>query len=107
MAAFANQPREGSLKKLSLRNARRLIQSLVSTTLFLATVGSVFGQIISWTRQFGTSGDDDALGVAVDGTSVYVVGRKDLRSAGLVDAFVRKYDASGTELWTRSSSGDQ
>jgi hypothetical protein len=59
-----------------------------------------------WTRQFGaisTLGD----GVAVDGTGVYVSGTVSVGalpgqvSAGQGDAFVRKYDASGNEIWTR------
>jgi hypothetical protein len=66
-----------------------------------------------WTRQFGTGEDDVALGVAVDPTgNVLVVGetRGGLTGAhlGEGDAFVRKYDAHGTELWTRQfGSGGQ
>lgn len=60
-----------------------------------------------WTRQFGTSSTDNALSVGVDASgSVYVAGLtfKALpgqTSAGAADAFIRKYDAAGTELWTR------
>jgi uncharacterized protein (TIGR03437 family) len=60
-----------------------------------------------WTRQFGTASDDQALGIASDGTGVYVVGK----TAGILpgqsqttpngDPFIRKYDSSGNELWTR------
>ncbi len=60
-----------------------------------------------WTRQFGTSSLDDAFGVAVDSNgNVLVVGRvynaalPGQTQAGYGDAFVRKYDANGTELWT-------
>lgn len=60
-----------------------------------------------WTRQFGTSGDDHPYTVAVsdDGLSVYVAGRVGAAlpgqtSEGLGDAFLRKYDADGNELWT-------
>ncbi|MBP7682915.1 MAG: SBBP repeat-containing protein, partial [Deltaproteobacteria bacterium] len=60
-----------------------------------------------WTRQFGSASTDDARSVSVasDG-SVLVVGRTDgtfpgQSSAGSSDAFVRKYDAAGDELWTR------
>ena len=75
------------------------------------------GNII-WTRQFGSTTDDGAGGVAVDSTGVYVVGRTNgalpgQTSAGaclcpVYDAFVRKYDANGTEQWTRQfgSAGD-
>ncbi|MBI2820490.1 MAG: hypothetical protein HYX73_10970, partial [Acidobacteria bacterium] len=59
-----------------------------------------------WTRQFGTASPDQARGVAVDATSVYIVGGTNgalpgQTSAGSSDAFVRRYDANGTELWTR------
>ena len=59
-----------------------------------------------WTRQFGTAGVDDAFGVAVDASGVYVAGVTSgtlpgQTSTGGGDAFVRKYDAAGTEVWTR------
>lgn len=63
------------------------------------------GQIV-WTQQFGTAGLDYAYGVAIapDG-SVYVAGHTsgslDQASAGLTDAYLRKYDADGTLLWAR------
>jgi len=61
----------------------------------------------AWTRQFGTFGNDEALGVTVDGIgNVYVVGTTegalpDQTYEGYTDAFVRKYNASGDEVWTR------
>jgi uncharacterized protein (UPF0548 family) len=59
-----------------------------------------------WTRQFGTSTFDEALGISVDASGVYVAGftygtLPGQSSAGIVDAFVRKYDADGNEVWTR------
>ena len=60
-----------------------------------------------WTRQFGTEGFDDALGVTVDVTGVYVAGRTTGILAGQsggrgnFSGFLRKYDAAGTEGWTR------
>ncbi len=59
-----------------------------------------------WTRQFGTPGGDDGRGVAVDATGVYVAGftlgaLPNQTSAGGMDAFLRKYDLDGRELWTR------
>jgi hypothetical protein len=60
----------------------------------------------AWTRQFGTPGLDNTVGIFADATGVYICGgvRGALPGqtyAGLVDAFVRKYDHVGNELWTR------
>ncbi|MEK7750791.1 MAG: SBBP repeat-containing protein, partial [Acidobacteriota bacterium] len=61
-----------------------------------------------WTRQFGASNDDTIVyAVAADSSgAVYVAGL--VRGAlplqtwvGSNDVFLRKYDASGNELWTR------
>lgn len=65
-----------------------------------------------WTRQFGTSGSEYASAVAVDGSGVYVVGSTygalpGQTGAGSWDAFVRKYDPGGTELWTRQFGTSQ
>ena len=58
--------------------------------------------------QFGTPDSDYATGVAIDGASnVYVVG--DIQqgalpgqtSLGAADAYLRKYDGQGKEIWTR------
>jgi hypothetical protein len=60
-----------------------------------------------WTHQFGTGGADEALGVTLDPPgNAYVVGwtfgtLPAQQSAGTVDAFIRKYDPTGGELWTR------
>jgi len=60
-----------------------------------------------WTKQFGTSARDEADDVAVDGLgNVYVAGRTDgafpgQTFSGVIDAFVRKYDSSGNEIWTK------
>lgn len=67
-----------------------------------------------WTAQFGTSAFDIATGVAVDASGVYVAGRTlgalpGQISAGAQDAYVRKYDLYGAELWTRQfgTSGEE
>ena len=60
-----------------------------------------------WTRQFGTVYPDDAAGVAAGAGGVYVAGNTQgalpgqVAAGGLSDAFVRKYDRAGSELWTR------
>ncbi len=67
-----------------------------------------------WTQQFGTGQDDQARALAINSSGVYVLGQTNgalpgLTNAGLVDAFVRKLDASGNTLWTRqfgTSLGD-
>lgn len=60
---------------------------------------------VVWIRQFGTSGGDSAGGVAEDASGTYVAGGTldalpGQTSAGLDDAFVRKYDTEGNVLWT-------
>jgi hypothetical protein len=62
---------------------------------------------VQWTRQFGTSSQDLGNSVSVDGSgNVYIAGQTfgtlpEQTNAGFTDAFVRKYDSAGTELWTR------
>ena len=58
-----------------------------------------------WTRQFGTADSDAVGGVALDATGITVVGHtwgafSGFRNAGYSDAFIRRYDLSGNELWT-------
>jgi hypothetical protein len=61
---------------------------------------------VIWTRQFGSTTNDYAFSVAVDsGSAVVVAGYAGSAlpggiSAGSADAFVRKYDYSGTLLWS-------
>ncbi len=59
-----------------------------------------------WTRQFGTSSTDRSWGISVNASGVYVTGFtwgtfSGQTSAGGHDVYLRKYDASGNELWTR------
>lgn len=60
-----------------------------------------------WTRQFGTSANDIAWGVDVQGGEIYVSGDVggalpgETFAGGPLDAFVRKFDADGNELWTQ------
>lgn len=58
-----------------------------------------------WIREFGSSGRDEASGVAVDrGGNILVVGwttgALGDQNAGMDDAFVRKLDGDGNEVWT-------
>ncbi|MBX3244177.1 MAG: SBBP repeat-containing protein [Acidobacteria bacterium] len=62
---------------------------------------------VLWTRQFGTNGNDNTRGIAVDQSgNSYVAGYTNgsfpgFTRVGLEDAFIRKYDADGAEVWTR------
>lgn len=65
------------------------------------------GGNLLWTRQFGTTAVDEVLGVATDGTGVYVVGRTlgnigpGAPASASEDAFIRRYDTNGGEGWAR------
>ncbi len=74
-----------------------------------ALLYSPIGDVL-WGRQFGGSNQDEAAAVGVAGGSVfadiYVAGRTygtlaNQVSAGDIDAFVRKYNNAGEEVWTR------
>src|SRR5439155_878451 len=62
---------------------------------------------VQWIRQFGTPSFDIAYGVAAEASAVYVVGYTTGmlpgQPSGGYDAYIRKYDAAGTEEWTRQS----
>ena len=60
---------------------------------------------VQWVRQFGSIGNDLALGLAVDGEGAVAVGRVGgFLAPGLPDptsdAFALKYDAGGNVLWS-------
>jgi len=87
-----------------------LIASLMS--LLITSAEAAWGQEIGWTRQFGSSDNDYAFIVTVDASgNVYVAGETNgtlpgQSSAGIPDVFVRKYDGSGNEFWTRQFGSD-
>ena len=61
---------------------------------------------LQWTRQLGTSSNDDSRGVSADGLgNVYIsggtTGSLGGTNAGSGDAYVSKYDAAGNLQWTR------
>ena len=59
-----------------------------------------------WTRQFGTANYDGAFALAIDPTGVYMGGDVDGALPGQTDlggwgdAYIRKYDFNGNEIWT-------
>jgi hypothetical protein len=61
----------------------------------------------AWTRQFGTPREDVVMDMAADNQgNLYVAGQTGgtlpgQTQAGPLDAFVRKYDSRGAEVWTR------
>lgn len=66
-----------------------------------------------WVRQLGTAATDIAFAVAADASGVYAAGSTNgglfvPTSAGGFDAFVVKYDATGTKLWSNQmgTAGD-
>jgi len=67
-----------------------------------------------WNRQFGSASFDSANGISAANNGIYVVGRTrgalpNQQNTGSFDAFIRKYDTYGTEIWTRqfgSNSSD-
>lgn len=61
---------------------------------------------LQWTRQLGTSSDEWSHGVALDGAdNIFICGQTDGSfdgpNAGLDDAFIAKYSATGALLWAR------
>ena len=97
-----------------MRRASRLpVFRLAVATLATAVSGVLLSPAtadaatIGWTTQFGTSSPDDAYGVAVNSAgSLFVIGQTSgvlpgQTNAGMIDAFLRRYDPSGAEVWTR------
>ncbi len=75
----------------------------------LAIMSPVVAQKLAWESQFrSSSGGDQCNSAAADSSGVYVAGFlgnvgtfPGQTSSGARDSFVRKYDTSGNELWTR------
>ena len=74
--------------------------------------------IFQWAKRIGSTGDDRGLSIATDGASVYLTGMFsttvdfdpgpgifNLTSAGTVDVFVLKVDASGNFVWATRMGG--
>ncbi len=92
-----------------------ILASIIFLAAGLSLAPAVGAQEIEWTRQFGTASFEFARGISVDASGIYVAGRTggtlpgQTSAGGVADAFVRKYDANGNEVWTRqfgTSSSD-
>ena len=92
---------------------KAIARNILIVAVLLAVVSEhpAAAETSGWSRQFGTQAADEALGVALDPLgNAYVVGwtfgtLPAQQSAGMVDAFIRKYDPAGGELWTRQFGG--
>jgi len=101
-----------------MNNPKRILLIFALLTIGLPGMtarGTVLAQDAEWTIQFGTSFSNRASRVTTDSFgNLYVVGATNgkfpgqQRSGGKIDAFLRKFDPTGTELWTRQfgSIGD-
>ncbi len=89
----------------------RIVALLLSISiLFLATFAFAVPSHL-WSKRFGSTGTDGGQAVALDAAgNVFVSGTfsgtvnfggGDLISAGNQDAFVAKYDAAGTHVWSK------
>jgi hypothetical protein len=78
--------------------------------LALLVPGTTLGASLSWTRHLGTKADDAAGGIAADGTGITIVGTTGGNLThpvkGGSDAFIRRYDRSGSVLWTHQFGTD-
>ncbi|MHA1384996.1 MAG: SBBP repeat-containing protein, partial [Candidatus Helarchaeota archaeon] len=71
---------------------------------FLAKYDASGAQL--WNATWGGSSDDHCYGVAVDGNNnIYLCGDTNSSGAGSYDAFLAKYDTSGTKLWNVTWGG--
>lgn len=83
-----------------------MMRSVALAALIAAVPAIGSAQDVLWTRQFGSAAQDRAFAIAVNASGLYVAGATQgalpgQRNAGAFDAFLRKYDRSGTEVWTR------
>jgi hypothetical protein len=86
-----------------------------AVTSLTATVSQEITPDFWWLRRTGSTGDDQALAVAVDATNnaVYVAGLftgtnpglSNLVSSGGTDAFLARYDTGGNLIWARRAGG--
>jgi hypothetical protein len=94
-------------------NRRRRLHLLMLTLTFALPTKQVIAQTVEWIRQFGGSGAESAYSVSADALgNVFVSGflrNNPGEGATFSDAFFAKYDATGTQLWSKqlSTSGQE
>jgi beta-propeller repeat-containing protein len=95
-----------------LRSAVASLAAVVSGALLWPAVATPAASI-AWTTQFGTRYPDDANGVAIGPAgSLFVIGQTSgelprQKNAGMIDGFLRRYDLSGAEVWTRQFGSNE
>ncbi len=91
--------------------SKRIIFALLMVVIMVSGFGldaRAAGTVtIDWIRQFGTPAFDFSEAITLDNSGVYAVGNTSgtlpgQTNAGSEDAYIRKYDFNGSELWTAS-----
>src|SRR5919198_1784405 len=95
-----------------LRSAVAFLAAVAAGTLLWPAVATPSASI-AWTAQFGTRYPDDADGVAIGPTGgLFVIGQTfgelpGQKNAGMIDAFVRRYDLSGAGVCPRQFGSNE
>lgn len=77
-----------------------IICTIQSLALLILLVPPAKALIVDWTKQSGTTAYESGSAVSVDGpNNLYVTGSIGIE--GSRDAYVSRYDSSGSLLWTR------
>jgi hypothetical protein len=99
--------------------ARPAFPRLLAVALATVLAGSLLwpapapAATVAWTTQFGTGFPDDANGVSIDPAgNLYVIGQTSGElprqiNAGMIDGFLRRYNAAGAEIWTRQFGSNE
>ncbi|MHA1427922.1 MAG: SBBP repeat-containing protein [Candidatus Helarchaeota archaeon] len=74
-----------------------------SFDVFLAKYNSSGDQI--WNQTWGLFDYETSRGVATDDNDIYIAGYTNSSGAGLFDAFLVKYNSSGSQLWNKTWGG--
>jgi hypothetical protein len=106
---FARKRAMPKFRRYSFRAFASVLGWLTAATCCVPTAS---GQTHEWTEQLGSVSSEGSRGVSADGSgNVYIAGWTSGSlggsNAGYFDAFVSKYDASGTLQWTRQLGGSR